>query len=217
MSTRVQRHGGVVHNGTTRFNLWAPDAGEVAVDIRGMETFLMQSQGDGWFCVHVPCSAGAEYCFIIDNARRVPDPAAHAQAEDVHGYSRVVDHNTFKWKCNDWLGNPWHQTIIYELHVGLMGGFKNVEKRLPALAGMGITAIELMPLHQFPGTRNWGYDGALLFAPANIYGSPDDLKSLIDTAHSLGLSIFVDVVYNHFGPDGNYLNLYASPFFRMDQ
>lgn len=217
MSTRAQRYGAQVNNGTTRFNLWAPDAHEVVVKIRDLDDFSMQSQGDGWFCVHAPCGAGAEYCFLIDGKHQVPDPAAHAQVDDVHGYSQVVDHNSYNWRCTEWKGIPWHRTIIYELHVGLLGGFKNVEKRLPILASLGVTAIELMPLHQFPGTRNWGYDGALLFAPANVYGSPDDLKSLIDTAHELGLMVFVDVVYNHFGPDGNYLSLYASPFFRSDE
>jgi maltooligosyltrehalose trehalohydrolase len=217
MSTRVQRHGAQINGGTTRFNLWAPNAETVAIDIRGeKEPVPMQAQGDGWFSAHYSCGAGTEYCFVIDNEHRVPDPASHCQVDDVHGYSRIVDHNQYQWKSNDWCGLPWHQTIIYEVHVGVLGGYKGVEKRLPALAALGVTAIELMPLHQFPGTRNWGYDGVLHSAPANAYGTIDELKSLIDTAHQLGLMVFVDVVYNHFGPDGNYLHSYASPFFRDD-
>lgn len=217
MSTRVQRHGAQINGGTTRFNLWAPDAKSVAVDIRGeKEPVPMQAQGDGWFSAHVSCGAGTEYCFVIDDERRVPDPASHCQVDDVHGYSRVVDHHQYQWQANDWRGIPWHQTIIYEVHVGVLGGYKGVEKRLPTLAALGVTAIELMPLHQFPGKRNWGYDGVLHSAPANAYGTIDELKSLIDTAHQLGLMVFVDVVYNHFGPDGNYLHSYASAFFRED-
>lgn len=217
MSTRVQRHGTQINGGTTRFNLWAPDAKTVAIDVRGQsEPVPLQQQGDGWFSTHLNCGVGAEYRFLIDDERYVPDPASHSQVGDVHGYSRVVDHANYPWQAADWLGNSWQQTIIYELHVGLMGGYKGVEKRLPTLAALGVTAIELMPLHQFPGTRNWGYDGVLLSAPANAYGSVEELKSLIDTAHQLGLMVFVDVVYNHFGPDGNYLPSYASSFFRSD-
>lgn len=217
MFTRVQRHGAQVNGGTTRFNLWAPDAKSVALKIRGQqETLPMQNQGDGWFTSHQDCSAGTDYCFVIDDERQVPDPAAHFQADDVHGFSRVVDHHDYRWSAEGWQGCPWHQTVIYELHVGTFGGYKAVQDRLPALAALGVTAIELMPLHQFPGKRNWGYDGVLHSAPANAYGTPNELKSLIDTAHQLGLMVFLDVVYNHFGPDGNYLHSYASPFFRED-
>lgn len=217
MSTRIQRHGAQVNGGSTRFSLWAPDAHSVEVKMREPEeTIPMQTQGDGWFRVQVNCGAGTEYCFLIDGERSVPDPASQCQAADVHGFSRVVDHQQYNWQTKEWFGLPWHQTVIYELHFGVLGGYKAVEQRLPSLAALGITAIELMPLHQFPGTRNWGYDGVLHSAPANAYGSINELKSLIDTAHRLGLMVFVDVVYNHFGPDGNYLHSYASPFFRDD-
>lgn len=217
MHTRVQRHGAQVNGGTTRFNLWAPDAKSVALKIRGRdEREPMQDQGDGWFSTHFECNEGTDYCFVIDGERQVPDPAARYQADEVHGFSHLVDHCQYPWVSADWQGSPWHQTIIYELHVGVLGGYKAVEARLPELAALGITAIELMPLHQFPGQRNWGYDGVLHFAPANAYGTPDELKSLIDTAHQLGLMVFLDVVYNHFGPDGNYLHQYAGGFFRED-
>ena len=132
-------------------------------------------------------------------------------------WSIVTDPDAYRWQDTAWRGRPWEETVLYELHAGLMGGFKGIEERLPALAELGITAIELMPIAQFPGTRNWGYDGVLPYAPARAYGTPDDLKRLIDRAHALGLMVFLDVVYNHFGPDGNYLPLYAPDFFREDR
>jgi maltooligosyltrehalose trehalohydrolase len=128
----------------------------------------------------------------------------------------VVDPVAYQWRHGDWVGRPWHETVLYELHVGALGGFRGVAAQLPRLATLGVTAIELMPVAEFPGDRNWGYDGVLLFAPEASYGTPDDLKFLIDTAHGLGLMVFLDVVYNHFGPDGNYLGLYAPDFFRHD-
>jgi maltooligosyltrehalose trehalohydrolase len=215
MLVRVQRHGAMVNHGTTRFSLWAPDAKKVSVKIAG-EYLPLQDQTNGWFVAHAPCGDGTEYCYFVDDLMEVPDPAANYQPGNLHGMSRVVDHSLYNWQAAEWAGKPWHQAIIYELHVGALGGFKAVEKCLPLLAGLGITAIELMPVNQFPGMHNWGYDGALLFAPANAYGTPDDLKSLIDSAHQLGLMVFLDVVYNHFGPDGNYLGSYASSFFRSD-
>src|SRR5262249_27654117 len=113
-------------------------------------------------------------------------------------------------------GRPWHETVLYEVHCGTMGGFHGVRRALPRLAGLGVTAIELMPINDFPGRRNWGYDGVLPFAPDASYGTPDDLKELIDAAHELDLMMFLDVVYNHFGPDGNYLPSYAPNMFRDD-
>jgi len=215
MFVRVQRHGALVNQGSTRFALWAPDAKKVSVKIAG-EEIPLQDQNSGWFVAHAACGDGADYCYIIDDGMAVPDPAANSQPGDLHGMSRVVDHSLYDWQAKQWKGKPWHTTILYELHVGAMGGFKAVEEQLPLLVGLGITAIELMPVNQFPGKHNWGYDGALIFSPANAYGTPDDLKSLIDRAHQLGLMVFLDVVYNHFGPDGNYLGKYASSFFRSD-
>ncbi|MGZ6176365.1 MAG: malto-oligosyltrehalose trehalohydrolase, partial [Candidatus Binataceae bacterium] len=115
-----------------------------------------------------------------------------------------------------WRGRPWSETVLYELHAGTLGGFAGVARELPRLAALGITAVELMPVNDFPGARNWGYDGVLPFAPDHAYGSPDDLKALVDAAHGHGLMIFLDVVYNHFGPDGNYISSYAPQFFRPD-
>ena len=145
----------------------------------------------------------------------MPDPASRYQPDDAHGPSAVVDPGDYRWR-HDWDGRPWHGTVLYELHVGTFspeGTFAGVEARLDHLAALGATAVELMPLADFPGTRNWGYDGVLPFAPDSAYGAPDDLKRLVDAAHGRGLAMFLDVVYNHFGPDGNYLNLYAPQFF----
>lgn len=158
--------------------------------------------------------ARTRYRFNIDDEIRVPDPASRAQDGDIDGPSLVVDPRAYRWQHPHWQGRPWHQAVIYELHVGVLGGYREVEKHLPRLAHLGITAIELMPLAEFPGDRNWGYDGVLPYAPEASYGSPDDLKHLIDCAHGLDLAVMLDVVYNHFGPDGNYLHHYAKAFFR---
>jgi malto-oligosyltrehalose trehalohydrolase len=152
----------------------------------------------------------------LADGTQVPDPAARAQSGDIHGPSIVIDPRSYHWRNRNWRGRPWREAVIYELHVGLLGGFTGVAQELSSLAKLGITAIELMPIAEFPGSRNWGYDGVLPFAPECSYGSPDELKSLIDAAHNRQLMIFLDVVYNHFGPDGNYLHLYAPEMFRAD-
>lgn len=200
----------------TRFALWAPDAFYVSVELQDGRSIAMLSQADGWFEVELACPAGTLYRFNIDGERDVPDPASRAQAQDVHGWSRVVDPLAYQWQHSQWQGRPWHEAVIYELHVGAMGGYAEVEKHLPRLAELGVTAIELMPLAQFPGERNWGYDGVLPYAPHSAYGSPEQLKHLIDCAHGHGLAVILDVVYNHFGPDGNYLGQYAKGFFQED-
>ncbi|MEN5150428.1 malto-oligosyltrehalose trehalohydrolase [Pseudomonas orientalis] len=200
----------------TRFALWAPDAFYVSVELQEGKSIAMLPQADGWFEVETACPAGTLYRFNIDGERDVPDPASRAQALDVHGWSRVVDPLAYQWRHSEWQGRPWHEAVIYELHVGAMGGYAEVEKHLPRLAELGVTAIELMPLAQFPGERNWGYDGVLPYAPHATYGSPEQLKHLIDSAHEHGLAVILDVVYNHFGPDGNYLGQYAKGFFQED-
>lgn len=207
---------GVKHlgDGTTRFRLWAPDVETAHIECDNGHTSPMRALDDGWFECVCPADIGSGYRFRVGKDLVVPDPASRRQrGGDVHGFSVVTDPLDFDWRFPDWQGRPWHETVIYELHVGALGGFHGVEMVLPHLASLGITAVELMPIAQFPGERNWGYDGVLPYAPADAYGSPDDLKSLIDTAHGLGLMVFLDVVYNHFGPDGNYLGAYASPFF----
>ncbi|MGU9815573.1 malto-oligosyltrehalose trehalohydrolase [Pseudomonas sp. LF135] len=200
----------------TRFALWAPDAFYVSVELEDGKSIAMLPQADGWFEVEIQCPAGTRYRYNIDGENDVPDPASRAQAEDVHGWSVVVDPLAYQWRLSHWQGRPWHEAVIYELHVGVLGGYAAVQKQLPRLAELGVTAIELMPLAQFPGERNWGYDGVLPYAPHSSYGSPEQLKQLIDSAHEHGLAVMLDVVYNHFGPDGNYLGQYANGFFQED-
>jgi malto-oligosyltrehalose trehalohydrolase len=172
---------------------------------------------NGWYQLYVAeAGAGDRYQFRINGDIRVPDPASRCQVEDVHGLSEVIDPAAFAWPDDDWTGRPWAETVLYELHVGAFtseGTFRAVEEHLDYLVELGVTAIELMPVADFPGTRNWGYDGALPFAPDRAYGRPEDLKRLVAAAHGRGLMVFLDVVYNHFGPEGNYLHLYCSPFF----
>jgi maltooligosyltrehalose trehalohydrolase len=200
----------------TRFRLWAPARESVSVEIEAGKTWPMQRHAGGWFEAEVVCGAGARYRYQLGSDLAVPDPASRAQAEDVHGPSIVVDPRAYRWRHPEWRGRPWHETVLYELHAGLLGGFAGVRAELAKLKQLGITAVELMPINDFPGKRNWGYDGVLPFAPDHAYGSPDDLKALVDAAHENGLMIFLDVVYNHFGPDGNYLDSYAPQFFRTD-
>ena len=200
----------------TRFALWAPDAFYVSVELEHGKSIAMLPQADGWFETEVACPAGTRYRFNIDGEMDVPDPASRAQVDDVHGWSLVVDPLAHEWRHSQWQGRPWHEAVIYELHVGALGGYAAVEQHLPRLAALGVTAIELMPLAQFPGERNWGYDGVLPYAPQSSYGSPEQLKHLIDSAHEHGLAVILDVVYNHFGPDGNYLGQYAAGFFQEE-
>jgi len=176
----------------------------------------MSKLQDGWFELITEAGAGNEYQFKIDGHRSVPDPASRFQPSGVHGASEVVDPSAFDWRDENWQGRPWEEAVIYELHVGTFsseGTFAGAEARIDYLAELGITAIELMPLSSFPGERNWGYDGVLPYAPASCYGRPDGLKRFIDAVHAKNLMVFLDVVYNHFGPDGNYLWLYAPQFF----
>lgn len=198
----------------TRFRIWAPSCERVDLDVEGYDTISMSNAGEGWFEAKAPCGPGARYRYRIDGGLEVPDPASRFQPDDVHGPSCVIDPRTYRWEHTAWRGRRWTDTVLYELHVGAMGGYRGVMTRLPALAALGITAIELMPLADFAGRHNWGYDGVLPFAPDAAYGTPDELKALIDAAHGLGIQVMLDVVYNHFGPDGNYLSSYAAPFFK---
>lgn len=198
-----------------RFRLWAPAQLEVRLRIDGRE-HGMQRDAEGWHSVRVDgARAGAEYAFVLGDGMVVPDPAARAQAGDVHGPSLLVDPRAYRWR-NEWRGRPWADAVIMEIHVGTFtpeGTFRAAAERLAHLAETGITAVEIMPVAQFGGTRGWGYDGVLPYAPHRAYGTVDAFKALIDAAHGLGLMVLLDVVYNHFGPDGNYLNAYAPQFF----
>ena len=211
----------LVSDDRTRFRLWAPSLESVALVIEDEDDVAMEAVAGGWFEAEHACGAGARYRYRVappggGASLLVPDPASRAQDGDVHDPSIVVDPDAYPWQHAEWRGRAWCETIIYEIHPGLCGGFRGVEALLPRLAALGVTAIELMPIADFPGPRNWGYDGVLAFAPDAAYGTPDELKSLIDAAHGHGLMVFLDVVYNHFGPDGNYIGLYADAFFRDD-
>ena len=197
----------------THFRLWAPDRDGVTLEIDGGEARAMAPLDDGWFAVEAPVGPGARYRFRFSDGLAVADPAARSQSGGVHGWSVVPDPDSYQWRCADWRGRAWEEAVILEAHAGVLGGFAGVAERLEAWRDLGITAVELMPVAAFGGTRNWGYDGVLPYAVAEPYGAPDALKALVDRAHELGLMVLLDVVYNHFGPDGNYLGAYASRFF----
>ncbi len=202
--------------GGVRFRLWAPGAKRVDLSL-GTRIVPMAPQPDGWY-EHVEPQAGpgTRYRYRIDGELLVPDPASRFQPEDVDGPSEVVDPRAYKWAAHAWSGRPWTEAVIYELHVGAFtpeGTYAAAAKKLKALVDLGVTALELMPLADFAGKRNWGYDGVLPYAPDSVYGRPEELKALIDAAHGLGLMVLLDVVYNHFGPKGNYLPRYAPQFF----
>lgn len=206
-------------DGQVRFRLWAPKARKVSLCFAetAEERCLEMTRNEDWFELTTALAApGTRYKFQIDGGMKVPDPASRYQPEDVHCGSEVVDPSTFDWQDQHWCGRPWEEAVLYELHTGTFtpeGTFAGVEQRLPYLAELGVTAVELMPVADFPGARNWGYDGVFPFAPDSRYGRPNDLKHLIQAAHKLGLMMFLDVVYNHFGPEGNYLHEYAPQFF----
>ena len=208
--------------GEVRFRLWAPAARSVELvlcDAEGaaVHTALMDPLDAGWFAlVTGAAGAGSLYRYRIDGTHEVPDPASRCNPCGVHGPSEVIDPAAYTWEDATWQAPPWHGSILYELHVGTFnapGTYAAVAARLGHLKRLGVTAIELMPVAAFPGSRNWGYDGALPYAPQISYGRPEELKALIDTAHRHGLAVILDVVYNHFGPEGNYLHLYAPQFF----
>jgi maltooligosyltrehalose trehalohydrolase len=193
------------------FQLWAPGAKTVEVLLDEAAIPLRQAE-DGLWSVKTAAGPGALYRLRVDG-RHIPDPASRFQPYDVGGPSQIVDAAAYSWRHGDWRGRPWEETVFYELHVGLLGGFAGVRTRLAELAELGVTAIELMPIGDFAGRRNWGYDGVLPFAPDSAYGNPDELRALIDEAHGLGLMVLLDVVYNHFGPEGNWLPGYAPEMF----
>jgi maltooligosyltrehalose trehalohydrolase len=207
----------ICDDATVRFRLWAPRASSVALQLKIPDRALPMSRlSEGWFELVTKAGAGTQYSFKIDDTQLVPDPASRLQPSGVHGPSEVIDPFVYEWQDANWKGRPWDEAVIYEVHVGTFspeGNFAGVEAKLGHLADLGVSAVELMPLASFPGERNWGYDGVLPFAPANCYGRPEGLKRLIDAAHAKHLMVFLDVVYNHFGPEGNYLGLYAPDFF----
>lgn len=200
-------------DGSTLFRVWAPRAESLEVKMLGDEprTFSLEASGAGVFEVRVPgVSAGADYFYVVNGNER-PDPVSRFQPEGVHGPSRVVEPEAFEWTDKDWKGLALKEYVVYELHTGTFtpeGTFASVIPKLAHLKSLGITAVELMPVAEFPGARNWGYDGAHLYAPQSTYGGPDGLKRLIDACHREGLAFVLDVVYNHLGPEGNYAGEY---------
>ena len=210
---RLQEGGGAL------FRLWAPAArkAELALETASAPQLLpAQADAQGWWTCRVPhATAGTPYRWKIDGDLLVPDPASRSNPEGPHGPSVLVDPAQFEWD-EGWTGRPWHETVLYELHVGTFtpeGTFAAAAARLQQLVDLGVTAVELMPVADFPGRFGWGYDGVLPYAPHHAYGTPDDLKRFVQQAHRLGLMVFLDVVYNHFGPEGNYLHAYAPAFF----
>ena len=205
-------------DGTTLFRVWAPYADRVLVNIfQAGQARLAPLKGSwrGYFEARLEkVGDGDIYRYVVDG-HGLPDPASRFQPQGVHGPSEIVDHSRFQWSDDDWRGIPLKEYIIYELHVGTFtreGTFEAIIQCLGYLKELGINAIEMMPISQFPGGRNWGYDGTYPFAPQNTYGGPHGLKSLVDACHSNGLAVILDVVYNHLGPEGNYLNRFG-PYF----
>jgi maltooligosyltrehalose trehalohydrolase len=209
--TRISPEGGV------GFRLWAPAAGNVELCLEtanGRTQVLPMTAGaEGWHFLAVPgARIGDLYRYRISPSLLVPDPVSRFQPGDLHGPSEIIDPESFVWTDTAWQGRPWAEAVIYELNVGAFsaaGDYRGVLEKLDYLADLGITALELMPLAEFPGRRDWGYDGALLFAPSHCYGRPEELKHLVREAHRRGLMVILDLVINHFGPEGNYLHAYA--------
>lgn len=203
-------------DGTAGFRLWAPAIDDLRLSLDGEREFRMERSDDGWFGLSLSgLTDGTRYQFILPSGMKVPDPASHAQATDAHGPS-LLTRPEFEWRTCGWRGRPLEEVVIYELHTGAFspeGTFDGIRRRLDHIVDIGVTAIELMPVAQFSGNRGWGYDGVLLYCPHAAYGGAEGLKRLIDAAHQRGLMVFLDVVYNHFGPDGNYIGLYAPDFF----
>jgi maltooligosyltrehalose trehalohydrolase len=205
--------------GGVRFRVWAPEAKTVRVvfDTGGLEAVPLERFPDGTFGALVAVAKpGHRYRYEVDGGPPFPDPASRFQPDGVHGPSAIVDPRRFTWTDGGWTGVPGGDLVLYELHVGTFtpeGTFSAAAQRLPYLARLGVTAVELMPVADFPGGRNWGYDGVDLFAPARCYGSPDELRRLVNDAHAFGLAVFLDVVYNHLGPEGNYLSVFSPHYY----
>ena len=208
--------GPIIGKDSTTFQLWAPFHDRIGLKLDNRHLYDMRRADDGWFTAVVEgAGPGTLYQFILPDGIAVPDPASRHQPNDVHGPSEVVDLSAYAWKPQKWTGRRWEEMVLYELHVGTYtkeGTFNGVIERLDHLKHIGVTALQIMPIADFPGGYNWGYDGVLPYAPDSSYGRPQDLMALVDAAHERGICVFLDVVYNHFGSDGNYIPLYAPLF-----
>jgi maltooligosyltrehalose trehalohydrolase len=214
------RLGATVVPGGVRFGVWAPKAGRIDVQVEseaGPTLHRLERDGDGVHTAVVPgVGAGTRYKYRVDEGHAFPDMRSRFQPDGVHGPSEVIDPSTFPWTDGDWPGMTIDQLVVYELHVGTYtpeGTFAALQEELAEIKRLGVTAIEIMPVADFPGRWNWGYDGVAWYAPSRAYGRPDDLRRLVDAAHRVGLGVILDVVYNHFGPDGNYARVYSDEFF----
>jgi maltooligosyltrehalose trehalohydrolase len=204
-----------VTEGAVRFTTWAPRVRRVEIDLGGRRHELVRCTDDGMYSVELAAAEGDDYRYVIDGEHALPDPCSRFQPTGLDGPSRVVDPGTFHWSDGDWRGPALDELVLYELHIGTFtrgGTFAAAGDRLKELAALGVTGIELMPVATFPGERNWGYDGVYTYAPHPVYGSPDELARLVDTAHRLGLGVIVDVVYNHIGPGSERVSAFA-PYF----
>ena len=200
---------------TNTIRVWAPLASQVAVQLKGLEREMLRRDGAWWELTVPEPLHGTDYEFILDGGRPLPDPRSASQPYGVHGKSRFVDHGRFSWEDQGWQPPLFRRGIVYELHIGTFtpeGTFDSAIGRLDHLVSLGVTHIELMPVAEFPGDRGWGYDGVDLYAPHHAYGGPDGLKRLVNACHRNGLAVILDVVYNHLGPDGNYLAQFG-PYF----
>jgi maltooligosyltrehalose trehalohydrolase len=212
--------GAELREGTARFRLWAPACEHVRVELGdevARRQIAMAPEPGGWHSLTVKgLGAGTLYAFHVDDRGPVPDPASRCNPWDVNGPSALVDPAAYEWDDAEWPGRPWHEAVVYEMHVGTFtpeGTFRAAAGKLDYLVSVGVTAIEVMPVADFAGRRNWGYDGVLPFAPDSVYGKPEDFKRFVDEAHARGIMVLLDVVYNHFGPEGNHLARYAPQFF----
>ncbi|HEV7293525.1 MAG TPA: malto-oligosyltrehalose trehalohydrolase [Devosia sp.] len=203
-----------------RFRIWGSLEKSIKLRIKGQDLESTPDQ-EGWReWVLEGILPGTSYSYVIDGELECPDPVARAQHGAVNGPSVVVDPAKYQWRHTDWQARPWEETVYYELHVGTFtpqGTFASAAEKLEYLRDLGITTIEIMPVGQFAGERGWGYDGVLIYAPHTAYGTPEDMKAFIDAAHGLGLNVVLDVIYNHFGPEGNYLPTYAPDFFHPER
>lgn len=211
--------GAQFEDGATRFRLWAPAARSVELLIGASDSphiHEIAHDNAGWFKTTLSdAPPGTRYAYRIDDELNVPDPASRSNPDGVHAASEVVDPRAYLWRAGNWKGRPWEEAVVYELHIGTFtreGTFAAAIDKLDYLRGLGITAIELMPVAAFAGARGWGYDGVLPFAPQASYGTPNEMKRFIDESHARGLMVVLDVAYNHFGPEGNYLHRYAPQF-----
>ncbi len=214
IDTTNVRLGALASNGDTLFRVWSPQAERLDLELPNRSVEMQPREG-GYFEASAAAPAGTTYKVRLNGDSSFPDPASRYQPEGVHGPSQVIDPSTYTWADGSWEGVPREDLVFYELHVGSFspsGSFDGVRDRLSYLKELGITAVELMPVADFPGRWNWGYDHAALYAPSRAYGEPDDLRRLVDEAHQLGLAVFLDVIYNHLGPDGAYVAAFSPMF-----